>query len=88
MNSKKFEKVEPFLQVKFTEGLGRQLLKDWIRGIEVLCYKFGYFNISQGHLGMTIQKRGTAWISNNYGLNSLNPQDKIQVGTAEQKFKF
>jgi hypothetical protein len=79
---KNSQKIQPFIGINFSETLATQLLKDWIRGIEVLCYKFGYFNISENHLGMTVHRRGTAWISSNYASNHLNLEEQIQVGTA------
>ncbi len=81
-SDKNSQKIQPFIGINFSETLSRQLLKDWIRGIEVLCYKFGYFNITENHLGMTVHRRGTVWISSNYASNHLNPEERIQVGTA------
>jgi hypothetical protein len=41
----------------------KRIIKDWIRGIEALCYKFGYFKIKKELLGITLNKRGNVWIN-------------------------
>lgn len=32
--------------------------------------------------------RGTVWITNNYAQNHLTINERVQVSTAEQKFKY